>query len=524
VFSAITLIASASMGMLYGAPGVLLGMLGSKTLMRLVGLARIRRSEGWNWSTMLPWGDWAIYLMMMAAASCAAWLLHEPTDGGIRWLLIGGVVFSIIYLFGTATRVLQRRARTMTPRRVIQLTQYLGIGGLERVILSLAEGLHSRGDWLVSIFVYDRIPGNPTLHPEFEKKGIPVTDFDKGSGLSFKAVYTIACEVIRTRTSVIHSHDLGALIYAVLTKLLLFGAVRVVHTQHSFVHLERSPRYRKYERYFSFFADSLCTVSEGLKSQYRRVDINPATIDVIGNGVVFPTVPPPASLSEREILRRKLIEQISDSETRNRFTDRLDRVWILCMARIHAKKGQEHVVDVWSTLDLELRRKAFLVFVGQETSRGAVDLLMSRVNALDEPGEVGLAGYTRSGPEWLHACEIFASGSEFEGMPLGPIEAAGAGMRLLLSDIPGHQMIPGDAERFDFTKSKSQSPKLARLLSDLVAPDSAIRMRLEGWNERSSIRHKFGIEVMAERYQALYEKDSLSIGERFTRLETAART
>ncbi len=57
-------------------------------------------------------------------------------------------------------------------------------------------------------------------------------------------------------------------------------------------------------------------------------------------------------------------------------------------------------------------------------------------------------GTTHRPELWLTSSDLALSCSEFEGMPLGPIEAAGAGLPMVLSEIPGHAVVKDASLQF----------------------------------------------------------------------------
>lgn len=424
------------------------------------------------------------------------------------WTHFGVTTFAIVLFLGIAVAILMRlRCRNPACYRVLQLTQYLGIGGLERVILNLSKGMKDGGLWSPVVFVYDSVAGAPTLHEDFRRIGVEVVGTKKGDGFSFKVVALIAREVVTKRIAVIHSHDLSALIYAVFAKWATLGAVKVVHTQHSFVHINNGPLYKHYERFFTFFADSVCAVSGGLRDQYATVRVDPNRVRLVPNGMEFPAAPV-ASLDELTKLRRSLVAEITDRKAAEALQARIDWTWLLCMARIHAGKGQDHILDVWHHLDERKTERVALIFLGQETLSGALDALREKASRCRGGDNVIYAGFTKRPSEWRLASHVFLSGSEFEGMPLGPIEALGAGIESFVSDIPGHSMLADHVRRFDLS-DKRQGARVLEGAIEAVSMDFE-QSRAEAWKKGRGVRDGFGIERMASAYEGIY-RDSTRV-------------
>ena len=357
------------------------------------------------------------------------------------------------------------------------------------MILNLSRGLQQAGEWAPHVFVYDDVLDEPGLHQDFKDAGIPLVAQTKPRGFHFKAVRDIVRYARTQDIRVIHSHDMGALIYAVAAKVLSLGRLKIVHTQHSFIHLAKAKRYRYYEKFFTYFVDEVNTVSQALWEQYRTLGMNPSRIKVVSNGVEFPEGPT-IQTTEKIQLRKNLLKQSAE------------KIWVLCMARIHPKKGHDQVLAIWKNLDPEVRSRAQLIFVGSETFPGALADLQKRISEQPDPGSVVYAGFTLRPLDWMRASDLFISGSEFEGMPLGPIEALGAGLDTVVSDIPGHASLGDRATKFPL----NQPEVSARILEERIQNfgNSVEEARQRAWVRGDEMRGLYGVSLMAKNYSHLY--------------------
>src|SRR5437660_1506688 len=140
--------------------------------------------------------------------------------------------------------------------KILILTQFLNTGGLERLVYSLSTGLsNSNSLFEPTVVYYDNNPGKPVLRDVLRSKGIPVLEFQKGKGFSLKLVWKIFRFANKNHIKLIHTHDLGPLIYGSLVKILSLGSIRIIHTQHGSLYLSDSPKYRVYEYLFHFFVN-----------------------------------------------------------------------------------------------------------------------------------------------------------------------------------------------------------------------------------------------------------------------------
>lgn len=478
----------------YGPFGALFGGLTARLLMRAYGLAYIRGSTGWPFRDFVPASRLARYAgTSLALAPVCLWArghFHSP----ILWFLTMGTFFTAAYFLITGLWSRWVFYRSPQSRRILMLTQYIGIGGLERMILNLALTLKKKGGWQPSVYVFDHPSGTePGSHlgGEFEAARIPITYASKSRGFSLKTALKIAQAIRGGEISVVHTHDLGALIYGVIAKWLTFGRVRLVHTQHSFVHLGRNRRYQLYEKLFTSFADEITVVSPDTLETYLKLGVPESKVRVVMNGVRFPELG-----TDRRAARLTLAE--NNAELRAL----VDSHWILYMARLHGRKGQDHALRIWSALEAGFRRKTALIFVGLETESGQAEKLRVLIEAAPDRPRVQYVGPSLRPDLWLGAAEIFLSASEFEGMPLASIEAAGAGLPLVLSRIPGHQILEPVAKQFSLEQLDQGARALEQTLSEIERDPEAyfreVRRRAEPF------RVSYSLERMAETYSDLY--------------------
>lgn len=377
--------------------------------------------------------------------------------------------------------------------RVLLLTQTVALGGLERMVFNLARAQRARGRWAPHVFVYEHPhlakPGTHLL-PSFKEERIPIETYSKGPGVSLRAAAKIAVAARKKRIGVIHSHDLGALVYGVGAKLLTGGRLRLVHTQHSFVHLDRNWRYRHYERFLTRFVDELVTVSDDTRREYLALGLSPSRIKVIPNGISFAdrTGSSPAA---QAALKARLLPRRSDA------------TWLLYLARIHGRKGQDHAIRLWESLPPQSRAKCALIFVGAETEPGRLRKLRLLIRRASDRDRIHLIGPAVDPTPWLQAADVFVSCSEYEGMPLAPLEAAGAGMPLVLSRIPGHEIFA----KHSFQYSLEQPEEGVRAIEKAIAVSKSSGGRAALSRYARDVRDRFSLDVMAERYEALYSQE-----------------
>jgi len=386
-------------------------------------------------------------------------------------------------------------------KKVLMLTQFLGIGGLERMILNLSMSLKAHTDWHPEVYAFDQSyhdTHDVYMDDTFRELGIPVSGNRKKDRFSWTVVRQIVKHVEDNQIQVIHTHDLGALIYGALTKIRLLGRVKVIHTQHSFVHLSRHFRYRLYERFFTLFADKITVVSKDTQDSYIELGVNASKIKVIPNGVEF-AVAPVLDPSEKRRLREVVLAESTEA---SKLMFSVDSHWILYLARVHAGKGQILALDVWNALPEEKRLSSVLIFVGPETFEGELSRLKSGIEKSKNPERVIYAGPSQHPARWIRASDVFVSSSEFEGMPLAPNEAAGSGLPVLLSDIPGHECLNDMGYLYPLADPGVGAEKLSDILAQLDSDYSGALKKY--WEKGQRIRQTLSTRAMALEYQKNY--------------------
>lgn len=483
-----------------GAYGALIGLLVSKAAMRGYAVYAIRSSTGWKLREFLPVQSFLRYGAISLALAVPCLTLKSAFDSDLAWFLICGTFFAALAL---PLQLAFKKSLPLAPHkasRILMLTQYLGIGGLERMILNLSLALKSRGGYLPQVFVFDhhaQSTDGSHMVDAFEERGLKVDTYSKPRGFSPRAVLKIRAVIKRDRISVIHSHDLGALIYGVMAKLACLGSVRLVHTQHSFVHMKRKRRYRIYERFFTQFADAISVVSEDTRKTYLSLGIPERKLALISNGVSF-TSNAPADRASRIKKRAELGDAVKSIPILG------DDAWILYMARLYPGKGQEHAIDLWNELPDAVRARSRLIFVGPESLDGLVSELMSKASQAKSSDRIHYAGPTHTPQHWLEASDVYLSCSEFEGMPLGPLEAAGSGLPLLLSEIEGHLLLKERYSLYPIAIPSQGAASLSSIIERIHAHAQDLEFWPMLWKESAWIRERYSLDAMAESFERLY--------------------
>lgn len=115
--------------------------------------------------------------------------------------------------------------------RIIHVAQFLGIGGLEKIIYHIALEQQAQGHQ-VEIYIYDH---ERTWVEFFRKSGLKViTPELKRDGYDFNLLRNMNADLFNA--DIIHSHDLNPLMYLgplnLWKKLTFQKKVKLIHTTH----------------------------------------------------------------------------------------------------------------------------------------------------------------------------------------------------------------------------------------------------------------------------------------------------
>jgi glycosyltransferase involved in cell wall biosynthesis len=481
----------------WGAMGALIAALGSKISMRLYSLVYDRQGLGVSISKFLPWKEMVVQAILALFASAVSILLRPLFSDPRLWFAMTGPLFVLIYFGATYSINLRQLYAHVGPTRVLELTQTLGLGGLERTLYLIADRLNQSWSFNVRVAAYEQTDGEPSLAAQIQKSGIPLTQWHKGRGFSFRSVIRLVHIIFSERIRIVHAHDLGPLVYGSCAKLCSLGRVRLVLTLHTLLDIQHNRRYRFYYKVFLRFADKVIAVSPAVQAGLLDLGISPDRVEVIPNGVSFTKRALQHGESDDKLTRRRRVfPGLSPALYNTR--------WALSLARIHPGKGQDILLDLWRELPEETRQGMVLFFVGQETDPGFAQALREKVRNAPDSEHIVVAGSTEQPEEWLQCADIFLSGSIHEGMPLAPLEAAGAGLPVCLSDIEGHRFLQAWARYFDPAQPRIGAAKIGEILQELDS-ERENEFFEKRWNGASLLRERWGSNAMTASYAKLFQ-------------------
>lgn len=365
----------------------------------------------------------------------------------------------------------------MSPRSVCFLTNRLARAGAELQVALLARGLAKRG-WRTAVISI----AEPVATIEgLAEAGVPVHSLGLHRGRAAPLALSRLCGVLRREApDVLHAHLFHASLAARLTRPVHRAPV-LICSAHS---VREGPawRYRAY-RATDFLGDRLTAVSEAVAIRQRETRATrPARQCVIPNGVDLRAHAPDAVV--REAVRAELGAE-------SRF------VWVSA-ARFTRAKNHANLLRAFAALDSE---ESLLVLAGagplEEATRAlCVELgLRERVRFLGERDDVAR----------LHAAaDACALASDWEGLPVGLLEAAAAERPIVATRVGGNAEIV-EAGASGTLVPPGEPAALAAAMRHVMSLSAEARAEM-GRRGRARVAARFGIDAVLDRWEALYRE------------------
>ncbi len=152
---------------------------------------------------------------------------------------------------------------------------------------------------------------------------------------------------------------------------------------------------------------------------------------------------------------------------------------VLCVGRLEPYKGVSDVIRAF----VSVPAPAQLVIVGDGSQRDELAVLATTLGIGDR---VKLTGAVDDDElhRWLRTGRVFVSMSEREAFGMAPMEAAAAGARLVLSDIPAHREIVAHYLRHCAVIHSRQTPEaLGAEIRRQLAIDPVEAVRIPQWDD-----------------------------------------
>ncbi|MBP6824559.1 MAG: glycosyltransferase [Acidobacteria bacterium] len=364
--------------------------------------------------------------------------------------------------------------------KILHVIDSLGIGGMERVVIDVANGLDSAKFEQVACCISRRGEAVDEL-----RDGVRSIDLGKGDEADRLMPLKLARLIRRERPDIVHSQSWSGVDTA-LARLLTPG-VKLVHSEHgrSYSDLRRRPLMRRMARRGLYhLADSVFAISSEVREFYCAQTGFPAEhMQVIPNGID---------------VRR--IDGAEAGGVRSELGIAADDFVFGTVARLDLTKDTMTLARAFAAIALPRRNpKIKLLIVGDGEQRSRLEEF---VGMLGLNRVVIFTGRRRDVPRLLRAMDVFALSSVSEGMPLTVLEAMAARLPVVATEVGALPELVEEAKT-GFLIPVRHAVAMADKLEKFIAnPQLA---KTFGKEARRKVEREFTLEQMLRSYAELYE-------------------
>ena len=361
--------------------------------------------------------------------------------------------------------------------RVLELLTTTAPGGGPRQVYDLARRL-SRSEFEVTVAGPDDGP----FLDRFRTLGLTVAEVPAGR-LGARVLSATARLIRRLGIDVVHTHGKGAGLHGRLAAR--WTGVAAVHTFHG-IHYERyrrplQPLYLALERRLARWTHTVVHVSATEAAEAQRLGLaGPGRSATVINGI---------DLDEQD--RRVATSPLS----RTGLGLGPDLAVLGSVARFDPVKRLDALVEALETLN---RPGVALLLVGDGPEAAG---LRRRVAAAGLGARVVFAGWLDDAARVYPLLDLYVAASLKEGLPLAVLEAMGAGLAVVATDVTGHQDVVVDGETGLLVPPRDARALAAAIGALLDDPERRARMGRAG---RARVGREFALAPMVAKTAEIY--------------------
>lgn len=362
------------------------------------------------------------------------------------------------------------------PWRILQLASTSDMGGTERMILFLVEGMDKQRfrPYVASLI------GSGELVRRAEPFCAKTRNFGLGFPFDPRGVAALARFIKSERIDLVQTYGLRADSVGRLAARL--GGARVVFSSIRSIDPWRKWHHTTLDRLSAPLVDLFVANSEaGRQATVTREGFAPERIEVVYSGIPEREIP----REKRGEIRREL--GLSD--------EAFPVIGVL--ANLREMKGHRDIIEALPAIRERFPHVQFL-FAGRDDSQGEIERLARERGVANS---IRFLGYVKDTPRLLAAMDIFMLPSHWEGLPASVLEAMHAQLPIITTRVGGIPELVGEEEAVLIEAADPQALSGAVIT---LAGDEALRSRL-AQAARERAQSVFSLPRMVSRMQELYE-------------------
>lgn len=362
------------------------------------------------------------------------------------------------------------------PLRILHVVDSLAAGGMENGIVNMAHALEPRG-FEMHVACLSRRGVFAERMPAPER----VVALDKRSGFTPAVVWRLMRQIARVRPALIHSHNLGPLIYSSLATFAGRG-VPLVQGEHSQLTAdERSARRLRQRRILYRTCRSIHTVSDGMRTELLDLGFPQAKIQTVRNGVNTQRFAPG-----------------SRTEARNLWGIPEESLVVGMVGRFGPFKGHDVLLDAFDLLVDRFPSLHLLIAGGGGSEEQRI---RERIQTTRQQPRIHLTGFQTEPQDCYRAFDLLVVPSINEGMSNAALEAMACGIPVLGNPGCGHEEILTQGEDGWIANLRTPEKLASELATRLAQPESLLQC---GRRARQKAETHFSLHSMADAYEHLY--------------------
>lgn len=364
-------------------------------------------------------------------------------------------------------------ADSSRPIRVVHAVISLAPGGLERQVLNLvlASGNFSQPAHVICMQERgDLAQAAPQQ----------ITCLEKSKGGFFRTLIQMRRTLRRIGCDVLHTHQIGPLVYGGLAAKALPHVV-VVHTQHGRFQ-QSSLRQRLFRNIASHCVDKFCCVSSDIRDQVSSMRmVSESKLAVVSNGIDVDRF---SSLPDSGCIRDSLGIPA-------------DALVIGTVGRLAKVKRHDRLLKAFFDVRSKLPQLHLLI-VGDGPQRSSLENLADQLGLASHTHFVG---FQEEVAPYLAAMNVFVQTSETEGMPIAILEAWASNCPVVATRVGGVPELIDDGKTgllCEFGDHPSLVRAIDRLLHD---PDLTAALTSAACQQ---VAERYGIQSVLRSYHSHY--------------------
>lgn len=378
---------------------------------------------------------------------------------------------------------------------VVHLIDELPPDGAERLVVDILRYPNPRFRYAVGCIIRGGI-----LEDELRAMGIPVIVFGRRGRLDFGLIFRLARWMRREHVRVLHTHLFTADTYGRIAARIA-RVPAIFCTVHNIVNPWKGRIHSAIDWLLARLSTRVIGCTDEVAEVLKTRDHLPAMrVVAIRNGID---------------LRR--FQSISGAGVREEFGIPPDRLLLAVIGRLHPQKAHLDLLQVFASLEPEIRKKFACLIVGDGDLRQMLEEETARLGLQDQ---VIFTGLRRDVPRLLCALDLFVMSSRWEGLPIALLEAMACGVAPLSTAVGGVPDVIEDGVN-GILVAVGDASAMATNLTALIE-DSALRLRL-GRQAQADVLRRYDVLRTAEAYDALY-REALGISGQVDALKPISAT